>query len=227
MEHGGAAPAIIDRDADLDRLIEPLVKGGYYHAGQVCVSVQRIYVHADLERAFLDRFAARVAALRVGDPVRPETEVGPLILPRETDRVLAWAEEAVAAGARLIGGGRLSSTTLVPSIIVNPPRDAKVSTLEVFGPVTCIYPFTRLEDAMAAANSPPWAFQASIFTEHLRTAFDAAERLAASAVMVNDHTAFRTDWMPFAGRRQSGYGNGGIPWTMREMTEQKMIVFRM
>jgi acyl-CoA reductase-like NAD-dependent aldehyde dehydrogenase len=227
LEHGGAAPAIIDRDADLDRLIEPLVKGGYYHAGQVCVSVQRIYVHADLERAFLDRFAARVAALRVGDPVRPETEVGPLILPRETDRVLAWAEEAVAAGARLIGGGRLSSTTLVPSIIVNPPRDAKVSTLEVFGPVTCIYPFTRLEDAITAANSPPWAFQASIFTEDLRTAFDAAERLAASAVMVNDHTAFRTDWMPFAGRRQSGYGNGGIPWTMREMTEQKMIVFRM
>jgi acyl-CoA reductase-like NAD-dependent aldehyde dehydrogenase len=79
----------------------------------------------------------------------------------------------------------------------------------------------------AAANSPPWAFQASIFTEDLRTAFDAAERLAASAVMVNDHTAFRTDWMPFAGRRQSGYGIGGIPWTMREMTEQKMIVFRM
>jgi acyl-CoA reductase-like NAD-dependent aldehyde dehydrogenase len=227
LEHGGAAPAIIDRDADLDRLIEPLVKGGYYHAGQVCVSVQRIYVHADLERAFLDRFAARVAALRVGDPVRPETEVGPLILPREADRVLAWTEEAVAAGARLIGGGRLSSTTLLPSIIVSPARDAKVSTLEVFGPVTCVYSFTRLDAAIAAANSLPMAFQASIFTEDLRTAFDAAERLAVSAVMVNDHTAFRTDWMPFAGRGQSGYGIGGIPWTMREMSEQKMIVFRM
>jgi acyl-CoA reductase-like NAD-dependent aldehyde dehydrogenase len=130
-------------------------------------------------------------------------------------------------GARLIGGGRLSSTTLVPAIIVNPPRDAKVSTLEVFGPVSCVYPFTRLADAIAAANSLPMAFQASIFTEDLRTAFDAAERLAASAVMVNDHTAFRTDWMPFAGRRQSGYGIGGIPWTMREMTEEKMVVFRM
>jgi acyl-CoA reductase-like NAD-dependent aldehyde dehydrogenase len=227
LEHGGAAPAIIDRSADLDRLIEPLVKGGYYHAGQVCVSVQRIYVHADLESAFLDRFAARVAALRVGDPLSPETEVGPLILPREADRVSAWTDEAVSTGARLIGGGRVSSTTLVPAIIVNPPRDAKVSTLEVFGPVTCVYPFTRLDDAITAANSLPMAFQASIFTEDLRTAFDAAERLAASAVMVNDHTAFRTDWMPFAGRRQSGYGIGGIPWTMREMTEQKMIVFRM
>jgi acyl-CoA reductase-like NAD-dependent aldehyde dehydrogenase len=226
LEHGGAAPAIIDRSADLDRLIEPLAKGGYYHAGQVCVSVQRIYVHADLERAFLDRFAARVAGLKVGDPLLPETEVGPLIHPREADRVSAWADEAVSAGAKLIGGGRLSSTTLVPAIIVNPPRDAKVSTLEVFGPITCVYRFTRLDDAIAAANSLPVAFQASIFTEDLRTAFDAAERLAASAVMVNDHTAFRTDWMPFAGRRQSGYGIGGIPWTMKEMTEQKMIVFK-
>lgn len=227
LEHGGAAPVIIDRSADLDRLIEPLAKGGYYNAGQVCLSVQRIYVHAELERAFLDRFAARVAALKVGDPVWPETEVGPLILPREADRVLAWTDEAVTAGARLIGGGRLSSTTLRPSIIVNPPADAKVSTLEVFGPVTCVYPFTRLDDAIAAANSLPMAFHAGIFTEDLRSAFDAAERLAASAVMVSDHTAFRADWMPLAGRRQSGYGVGGIPWTMREMTERKMIVFRM
>jgi acyl-CoA reductase-like NAD-dependent aldehyde dehydrogenase len=226
LEHGGAAPAIIDRSADLDRVIEPLAKGGYYHAGQVCVSVQRIYVHADIEQAFLDRFAARVAALRVGDPVLPETEMGPLILPREADRVSAWTDEAVSAGARLIGGGRLSNTTLAPAIVVNPPRDAKVSTLEVFGPITCVYSFTRLDDAIAAANSLPVAFQASIFTENLRAALEGAERLAASAVMVNDHTAFRTDWMPFAGRRQSGYGIGGIPWTMREMTEQKMIVFK-
>ena len=178
------------------------------------------------ERAFIDPFAARVTALRVGDPLDPETEVGPLILPREADRVAAWAEEAVAAGGRLIGGGRLSNTTLRPAIIVNPPAAAKVSTLEVFGPVTCVYPFTQMRDAIAAANSLPVAFQASIFTEDIRTAFDTAERLAASAVMINDHTAFRTDWMPFAGRRQSGYGVGGIPWTMRDMTQEKMLVFR-
>jgi acyl-CoA reductase-like NAD-dependent aldehyde dehydrogenase len=226
LEHGGAAPVIIDRSADLDRVIEPLTKGGYYHAGQVCVSVQRIYVHSNLERAFLDRFTTSVGRLKVGDPILPETEVGPLIRPRETDRVLAWIEEAVAAGALLIGGGRTNSATLIPSIIVNPSREAKLSTLEVFGPVTCVYPFSQLDEAIAASNSLPLAFQASIFTEDLRTAFDTAERLAASAVMVNDHTAFRADWMPFAGRRQSGYGVGGIPWTMREMSEQKMIVFR-
>jgi acyl-CoA reductase-like NAD-dependent aldehyde dehydrogenase len=105
------------------------------------------------ERPFLDRFAARVKALRVGDPLLPETEVGPLILPHEADRVSAWIEEAVSAGAKLIGGRRINSTTLVPSIIVNPPRDAKVSSLEVFA-------FTRLRDAVAAANSLPVAFQA-------------------------------------------------------------------
>lgn len=227
LEHGGAAPVIVDRSADLDRLIEPLTKGGYYHAGQVCVSVQRIFVHADFESAFLERFAARVAVLRVGDPTLPDTEVGPLILPREADRIEAWIGEAVAAGARLIGGGRVSRTTLRPAIVVHPPPDAKLSTLEAFGPVTCVYPFSRLDDAIAAANALPMSFQSSVFTEDLRTAFDTAERLAASAVMINDHTAFRTDWMPFAGRRQSGYGIGGIPWTMREMTEEKMIVFRM
>lgn len=227
LEHGGAAPVIVDRSADLDRVIGPLTKGGYYHAGQVCVSVQRVYVHADLADAFVDRFAASVAALTVGDPTLRETEVGPLILPREADRVEAWIEEAVAGGGRLIGGGRLSATTLRPAILVDPPAEAKVSTQEVFGPVVCVYPFEQIEHAVAAANALPVAFQASVFTEGLRTAFDLAERLAASAVMVNDHTAFRTDWMPFAGRRQSGYGVGGIPATMRDMTEEKMMVFRL
>lgn len=226
LEHGGVAPAIIDRSADLDRIIEPLVKGGYYHAGQVCVSTQRIYVHADLVAAFTERFAARVAQLKVGDPTLAETEMGPLISPKEAMRVQSWIDEAVAGGARLIGGGRLSDTTLKPSVLVEPPRDAKVSTLEVFGPLTCIYAYKDIDEAIAAANSLPVAFQASVFTENLRVALHAAERLDASAVMINDHTAFRTDWMPFAGRRESGYGIGGIPWTVDEMTEEKMIVFK-
>ncbi len=226
LEHGGAAPVIIDQSADLDRVIEPLVKGGYYHAGQVCVSVQRIYVHADLEGTFIDRFAARVAALKVGDPALLETEVGPLILPREADRVTEWIEEASAGGATIIGGGYLSETTLRPAIIVHPPAGSRVSTQEIFGPVTCVSTFTQLEDAIAAANALPLAFQSSIFTEDLRAALYAAERLDASTVCINDHTAFRTDWMPFAGRHQSGYGTGGIPATMHEMTQEKMIVIR-
>jgi acyl-CoA reductase-like NAD-dependent aldehyde dehydrogenase len=226
LEHGGAAPAIIDRNADLDRVIGPLVRGGYYHAGQVCVSVQRIFVHADLERTFVDRFAARVAALKTGDPLRLETEVGPLILPREADRVSAWIEEASTGGAKVIGGGRLSETTLLPAIVLHPPSGSRIATQEVFGPVTCVSAFSKLEDAIGAANALPTAFQSSIFTEDLPAALYAAERLDASTVCINDHTAFRTDWMPFAGRRESGYGIGGIPATMHDMTQEKMIVFR-
>nr|WP_315383478.1 aldehyde dehydrogenase family protein [uncultured Sphingomonas sp.] len=226
LEHGGVAPVIVDRSADLDPLVEALAKGGYYHAGQVCVSVQRIYVHAALKEAFVERFAARVAQLRVGDPTRPETDVGPLIHPREADRVGSWIAEAEAAGARRIGGERLSATTLRPAILVDPPFGAKVSQEEVFGPVTCIYGYDDLDTAIAAANALPVAFQSSVFTQDLAVALDVAERLDASAVMINDHTAFRTDWMPFAGRRSSGYGVGGIPFTMREMTAEKMIVFR-
>ena len=226
LEHGGVAPVIIDQSADVERLIEPMAKGGYYHAGQVCVSVQRIYVHESLRQDFSDRFARRVQALRTGDPLLAETEVGPLITPKEADRVQAWIDEAVAAGARPIGGGRLSETTLYPTILLDPPKTAKVSTLEVFGPLTCVYSFTDLDDAIREANSLPEAFQSSIFTRDLGSAFRAAEQLDASAVMVNDHTAFRVDWMPFAGRHVSGHGVGGIPYTMQEMTAEKMIVFR-
>jgi len=226
LEHGGSAPSIVDRTADLDSLIAPMLKGGYYHAGQVCVSTQRIYVHRELRAEFVERFAAGLAALRTGDPLSTETEVGPLITPDQADRVQSWIDEAVSAGARLIGGGRLNRSTLLPSILVEPPPTAKVSSLEVFGPLTCVYEYSDLDEAIRAANGLPTAFQASLFTQDLRTALHGCDALDASAVMINDHTAFRTDWMPFAGRRESGYGTGGIPWTMREMSSQKMVVFR-
>lgn len=223
LEHGGAAPVIVDRSADIDALLEPLARGGYYHAGQVCVSVQRIFVHADVFDAFLGPFSARVAKLVTGDPLEPNTDVGPLILPRETERVTKWIAES---GARIIGGGHVSETTLLPAILVEPPADAKVSREEIFGPVTCVYRFTDIDDAIARANALPFSFQASVFSRDIGPALRVAERIDASAVMVNDHTAFRVDWMPFAGRKQSGYGTGGIPYTMHDMTHEKMIVLR-
>ena len=227
LEHGGAAPAIVDRSADLDALIEPMVKGGYYHAGQVCVSTQRIYVHSSLVPAFLDRFVARVRALRVGDSLSPETEVGPLINLGEVDRVESWVTEAAAAGAKVVAGGKRQSATIMePTVLVEPAPDARVSRDEIFGPVCCVYGFDQLDEAIGRANSLPVAFQASVFANDIGAALYAADRLDASAVMINDHTAFRTDWMPFAGRRESGYGVGGIPFSMREMTQEKMRVFR-
>jgi acyl-CoA reductase-like NAD-dependent aldehyde dehydrogenase len=226
LEHGGAAPAIVDRSADLGALIEPMVKGGYYHAGQVCVSTQRIYVHSPLMPAFLDRFVARVRALRVGDPLSAETEVGPLIKPGEVDRVESWVTKAAATGAKVVAGGkRRSATIMEPTVLLEPAPDARVSRDEVFGPVCCVYGFDYLDDAIGRANSLPVAFQASVFANDIGVALYAADRLDASAVMINDHTAFRTDWMPFAGRRESGYGVGGIPFSMREMTQEKMRVF--
>ncbi|MDK4701954.1 MULTISPECIES: aldehyde dehydrogenase family protein [unclassified Rhizobium] len=225
LEHGGAAPVIVDRSAGVDAIVGTIVKGGYYHAGQVCVSVQRLFVHNDILANFTDALAAKVANLRVGDPTLKETEVGPLILPRETERVESWIKEATDAGARQFGGGRLSETTLLPSVLLDPPADAKVSRLEVFGPLTCIYGYSDIDEAIRIANSLPYAFQASVFSTDIAVALKAARHLDASAVLVNDHTAFRTDWMPFAGRRQSGYGVGGIPWTMEEMADDKMVVF--
>ncbi|OEH46817.1 NAD/NADP-dependent betaine aldehyde dehydrogenase [Legionella parisiensis] len=227
MEHGGAAPVIVDRSANLSKTTQALVKGGYYHAGQVCVSVQRIFVHKDIITSFMDEFVNRVKGLRVGDPLLKETEVGPLILPRETERVMSWIDEAVAkGGAKLFGGGRLSETTLIPSVLLNPAADVKVSQLEIFGPVTCIYEYEKIDQAIHTANSLPFAFQASVFSEDLEPALKAAESLEASTVLINEHTAFRTDWMPFTGLKQSGYGIGGIPGTMEEMSKEKMIVLK-
>jgi acyl-CoA reductase-like NAD-dependent aldehyde dehydrogenase len=225
LEHGGAAPVIVDRSVNVDAIVGSIVKGGYYHAGQVCVSAQRLFVHKDIQTAFTDALAAKVATLHVGDPTLKATEVGPLILPRETERVASWIKEATDAGTKQMGGGRMSQTTLLPSVLLNPPADAKVSRLEVFGPLTCVYGYRELDDAIKIANSLPYAFQASVFSSDIAVALKAAKHLDASAVLVNDHTAFRTDWMPFAGRRQSGYGVGGIPWTMQEMAEDKMVLF--
>ena len=193
LEHGGAAPVIVDRSANLGKAIPSLVKGGYYHAGQVCVSVQRIFVHQEVSGLFMEQFVKQVESLRVGDPLLKETQVGPLIHPREAERVISWVDEAVTQGTKLYGGGRISETTLIPAVLFNPPTDAKVSQLEIFGPVTCVYTYEDLDQTIKIANSLPFAFQASVFSENLEPALKAAENLNASAILINDHTAFRTD----------------------------------
>ena len=155
------------------------------------------------------------------------TEVGPLILPREVDRVESWVNEAKAAGAQVLcGGHRLSDSCFAPTVLLNPPADAKVSQQEIFGPVVCVYSYTDRAQAIAEANALPFAFQAAVFTENLNVAISTAQKLNATAVMVNDHTAFRVDWMPFGGRDSSGIGMGGIQYSMHEMTREKMVVIK-
>ena len=152
-------------------------------------------------------------------------ECGPLIRPSEVEGVSEWIEEAKNLGTTVIcGGEKLGKTTYAPTVLLNPDRNAKVSTSEIFGPVVCVYDCNNMDTALRLSNSLDFAFQASIFTNDLSEAMSAFSNLDATAVMINDHTAFRVDWMPFAGRRQSGYGTGGIGYTMEDMTQLKMAV---
>ena len=227
LEHGGAAPVIMADDADLDTALPLLAKGGFYHAGQVCVSVQRVFCQQDSAEQVAKALAAIARELRVGDPTEAATEVGPLIRPREVARVHEWVSEAVAAGARLLCGGEvLSDSCYAPTVLLDPPGDSRVSQLEVFGPVVCVYSCDGIDAAIMAANDVPVAFQAAVFTASLDTALQCYRQLDASAVMVNDHTAFRVDWMPFAGLRESGLGVGGIPHTFHDMQIEKMLVVK-
>ncbi len=227
LEHGGAAPVIVEADAQLDSMIPLLAKGGFYHAGQVCVSVQRIFVHESIARQVCAELAKAAENLVLGDPTLSETEIGPLIRPAEVERVDQWVKEAIEAGTELICGGKRSGETCYEAtVLFNPPENCRVSTEEIFGPVIAVYAYAQLDQAVTQANSLPYAFQAAVFTQNIDTAFRAGKRLNASAVMVNDHTAFRVDWMPFAGLQESGLGVGGIPHTLRDMQVNKMMVFR-
>lgn len=227
LEHGGAAPVIVEKDADFNGMLPSLVKGGFYHAGQVCVSVQRVFAHQSICDDLANQLAEMANKLVVGDQMDEKTEVGPLILPREVDRVEEWVNEAVEGGAKVLcGGKRISDTCYEPTVLLNPPGTAKVSTQEIFGPVVCVYSFTDREKAIEIANSLDVHFQASVFTKDLEVALDVVKKLNATAVMVNDHTAFRVDWMPFGGRDSSGIGMGGIQYSMHEMTREKLMVIK-
>jgi acyl-CoA reductase-like NAD-dependent aldehyde dehydrogenase len=227
LEHGGAAPVIVDKSADFDAMIPDLVKGGFYHSGQVCVSVQRVFAPKDMAEEIAERLGSAASQLVVGNAINATTQAGPLIRPREVDRVADWVAEAEQAGAQILtGGDKISATTYAPSVLLGVPKDVKLSQNEVFGPVVCVYEYDSIDAAIDQANGLPFAFQASVYSQNLKVAMQAVQHLDATAVMVNDHTAFRVDWMPFAGRRQSGYGTGGIGYTMHDMTQEKMAVIK-
>jgi acyl-CoA reductase-like NAD-dependent aldehyde dehydrogenase len=218
---------IVEADADLDDAVPRLVKGGFYHAGQVCVSVQRIYVHRSIAQDLAERLAAEARRLVVGDARDANTDIGPIITKDELQRVADWVEVSKRGGAKLMcGGAKTGHQHYQPTVIYEPRDTDDVVHREVFGPVVDVLPYDTLDEAIRRANSVPDAFQASIFTARVQTALKAAHQLDATAVMVNDHTAFRVDWMPFGGRKASGLGLGGVAYTVQEMTEPKLIVLR-
>jgi acyl-CoA reductase-like NAD-dependent aldehyde dehydrogenase len=227
LEHGGVAPVIVAADADLDDAIPLLAKAGFYHAGQVCVSVQRVYAHVSIARELAERIAEAGTGMKIGDPTLADTDIGPLIRHAETDRVHEWVQDAVNRGAELIcGGSKLSDSTYQATVLLNAPDDALISCNEVFGPVIQVYAYDDIDDAIARANALDVSFQAAVFSRSIDTGMHAFKHLNGSAIMINDHTAFRVDWMPFAGLKHSGYGVGGIPYTFRDMQVEKMMVIR-
>ncbi|MEK9850508.1 MAG: aldehyde dehydrogenase family protein [Candidatus Puniceispirillum sp.] len=225
LEHGGVAPVIVGPSADRDQLVPSLVKGGFYHSGQVCVSVQRVFSYGASARTLAEAIADHASNLIVGNATASETQCGPLIRNREVDRVEAWVEEAVSAGAEVMcGGKRISDSCYAPTVLFNPPENCRVSREEIFGPVISVYEKQDMDDSIAQANSLPYAFQASVFSNDYTEIMKAVNGLDGSAIMVNEHSAFRVDWMPFAGRKRSGLGVGGIAHTLEEMSQSKMAI---
>ena len=225
LEHGGAAPVIVAADADLDRAATALTKGASITPGRSASQCSASLRTARSWTSWAASWRRGPRRSRSGNPTSAETEVGPLIRPGEVDRVHAWVEEAVAGGGTLLCGGEaISESCYQPTVVLDPPADCRLSREEVFGPVVAVYRFEDFDDACARANDLRWSFQAAVFTRDYETAMRVYRGLDASAVMLNDHTAFRVNWMPFAGLRQSGLGVGGIPYTFREMQVEKMFV---
>lgn len=238
LEHGGVAPVIVDIEPSLpaadveeflDKLVPPLTKGAFYHAGQVCVSVKRIFVPEAHAARLAEKLAIAASKLKVGRAEEKDTDIGPLIRESECQRVHDWVKEAVAEGASILAGGNQApagANYYLPTVLLNPHAHSKVSQLETFGPVVCIYSYDDIKTAIASANSLSCAFQAAVFGKDMARLIKTAAALNATAVMINDHTAFRVDWMPFGGRKESGLGMGGIYHSALEMSQEKLMVLK-
>lgn len=226
LELGGNAGVIVHSDAELDHAAERIAFGGYYQAGQSCISVQRVLVHAPAYEEFVGRLVKQVEALTVGDPLDPETDVGPLIDRDALERVAAWVDEAVAGGAEVLVGGEREDPFYRPTVLARTTPEMKVRCEEVFGPVTTVTPYDTWEEAIAEVNDSRYGLQAGVFTSSLDRAFEAHRDLEVGGVIVNDQSAFRADQMPYGGAKDSGYGREGLRYAMEDMTEPRVMVLR-
>lgn len=226
MELGGNCPVLVLRDADVAAAAAAIVSGAFGAAGQNCLSVQRVYVHASLARRLTTFVAESARALRVGDKADPRTDVGPLIDDAAAVRVQSWVSEARDSGAVLEAGGRREGAFHWPTVLTGVPASARVLTEEVFGPVVSITSFTELDRAVQQANDTAYGLQAGVFTREIDTALQAAAALRVGAVMLNDTSDFRIDAMPFGGRGRSGVGREGVHDAVVAMTEPKVTLVR-
>ncbi|MDQ4065667.1 MAG: aldehyde dehydrogenase family protein, partial [Actinomycetota bacterium] len=224
LELGGNAGVIVHSDADLDHAAQRIAFGGYYQAGQSCIAVQRVLVEASVVDTFTERLVDEVGKLKTGDPMDPETDVGPVIDHDALERISAWVDEAVQAGAEVALGGKREDPFYLPTILVNTRPDMKVRCEEIFGPVITLGTYTDFEDALGQVNETRYGLQAGIFTRDVERLFRAHRDMKVGGVIANDVSSFRADQMPYGGTKDSGFGREGLRWAMDEMTEERVLV---
>jgi acyl-CoA reductase-like NAD-dependent aldehyde dehydrogenase len=224
LELGNATPVVVESDADLEEAATKLAANAFSFAGQSCISVQRIYVQRDSYEDFVSRFVSKVEELNVGDPADEETDVGPVIDEDARERILSWIEEAKSGGARVLTGGEVVDGLLRPTVLADVTPDMKVSCQEVFGPLCTVSSYSSSEEAFALANGTEYGLQAGIFTGSVKTALAAAAALDFGGVTVNEAPTFRADQMPYGGVKESGNTKEGPHYSVREMTEERLVV---
>jgi acyl-CoA reductase-like NAD-dependent aldehyde dehydrogenase len=225
LELGGNAAVIVNDDADVAYAAERVAWGGFAYSGQTCISVQRVYVHESVYDAFRDELVQRVEALKVGDPLDEETDVGPVIDTSNADRVEEWLDEARAAGASVLSGGSREGSVWRPTVLEDVPEDVRISCEEVFAPVVGLTRFADVHEAIEAAGRSEFGLQGGIFTNDLRVVDEAFDRIEVGGLMVNDVSTFRIDHMPYGGVKSSGFGREGLRYAIEEMTESKLLTF--
>src|SRR5437588_614014 len=223
LELGGNAPVIVHADADASYAAERIAWGATVQSGQSCISVQRVYVHGSLWDSFVPDLVARIDALRTGDPLDPDTDVGPLIDTAAADRVEAWVQEAVDAGARILTGGARQGRVYEPTVLADVKEDMRVSCQEVFAPVVGVVRYDDVTSAIRAAGTSEFGLQAGLFTNDLRVIDEAFDELETGGLVVNDVSTFRVDHMPYGGVKSSGSGREGLRYAIEEMTELKLL----
>jgi acyl-CoA reductase-like NAD-dependent aldehyde dehydrogenase len=228
LELGSNAPLIVHTDGDWETAADKATLHAFSHAGQSCISIQRILVHEEVADAFTERLVTNAEALRVGDPLDPETDVGPLISPGDRDRVKEWIDEAVAGGAELLCGGELidEGRCLSPTLLANPPREARVWHEEIFGPVATIDRFSDFGEALRMANDSKFGLQAGVFTRDIGRGLAAAQALEFGGVLINEVPTFRADQMPYGGVKDSGNTREGPAFAVLELTEERFVTLQ-
>ena len=226
LELGSNAALVVAADADLDAAADAVVRGGYYASGQACISVQRVVVVDAVRDGFLTRLSARMDQVVVGDPREEATRVSALIDERSTGRVIEWVEQAVAAGAGLVTGGKRVGDAIEPTVLLDVPDGVAAWDEEIFGPVVAVRSVPDLDTAFEVVNRSRYGLHAAVFTASLSTAFEAVDRIEAGGVIVNEVPGFRSDVMPYGGVKDSGSGREGPRFAIEELTVTRMAVIR-